>query len=265
MIIRLNHERFLARVTKRMAWRVLKGLVMTAWLLPGFAVAGDAKTPRGVVELFTSQGCASCPPADAAFEKLATRDDIVALAYHVDYWNYLGWSDTLGSKENTARQYAYARALGRSNVYTPQAVVNGREHMNGADLPTISDRMDGMNRAGNGLVVPVTAAMKGGELDIAIGEGTGRANVVIAYFRREQTVEVLKGENKGRKANYWNAVYDLQTVGMWDGTPLELTLPASVIKGTEKDGCAVLLQSADERGAPAAILGATMLVYHETH
>lgn len=239
-------------------------LAIAALLVPGTALGDEAATlPRGVVELFTAQGCASCPPADAAFEKLAARDDIVALAYHVDYWNYLGWSDTLGSKENTERQYAYARGLGRSNVYTPQAIINGRDHMNGADLPAINDRLDGLNRDGSGLTVPVKASMKGSELDIEIGPGVGRANVVIAYFKRQQTVEVLKGENKGRKAHYWNSVYDLQTVGMWDGRPLKLTLPASVIEGTQKDGCAILLQTARDGGAPSAILGATMLVYNQ--
>ena len=103
----------------------------------GAARAGDIETPAGVVELFTSQGCSSCPPADKALETLAREGKVVALAYHVDYWNYLGWADTMASKENTERQYAYARMFGRSGVYTPQAVINGRDHRNGADLKGI--------------------------------------------------------------------------------------------------------------------------------
>ena len=111
-------------------------------LIAGLAFAGPLLaadgTPKGVVELFTSQGCSSCPPADAAFRKLVSQGNVIALAYHVDYWNYLGWADTLSSKENTARQYGYARMMGRSNVYTPQAIVNGRDHLAGADLAGIN-------------------------------------------------------------------------------------------------------------------------------
>ena len=105
------------------------------------AGAQEKQAVKGVVELFTSQGCSSCPPADAALKSLVDEGDVVALAYHVDYWNYLGWADTLASKDNTDRQYAYARMFGRNGVYTPQAVLNGREHINGADISGIRDRI----------------------------------------------------------------------------------------------------------------------------
>jgi len=231
----------------------------TGLMTSALAFADENHALRGVVELFTAQGCASCPPADAAFEKLVAKGDVVALAYHVDYWNYLGWSDTLSTKENTARQYAYAKSLGRSSVYTPQAVINGREHMNGADLGAINGRIDSLNGGGQGLTIPVSATRRNGELDIDIGGGKGRAEVIIAYFHREQTVHVLKGENSGRQAVYWNSVYDLQTVGMWEGLPMRLTLPASVLKATEKDGFAVLVQTATGNGSPSAIVGATIV------
>lgn len=234
--------------------------VVAALAAPALATAGEARAPKGVVELFTAQGCVSCPPADAAFEKLIEQGDVVALAYHVDYWNYLGWSDTLGTKENTERQYAYAKGLGRSNVYTPQAVINGRDHVNGADLPAINTRLDVLKDKGSGLTVPVSATVRGNELDIDIGSGTGKAEVVIAYFRRTQKVEVLKGENKGRSAIYRNSVYDVQTVGMWEGLPLKLTLPTTVMKGEGRDGCAILLQTARDNGAPSSIVGATILI-----
>src|SRR6478752_10718830 len=126
-------------------------------LIAGVALAGPLladEAPKGVVELFTSQGCSSCPPADAAFRKLVERGDVIALAYHVDYWNYLGWADTLSSKENTERQYGYARTMGRSNVYTPQVVVNGRDHVAGADLNGITSKLDGFVTEGKGLTVP---------------------------------------------------------------------------------------------------------------
>ncbi|MCX7303033.1 MAG: DUF1223 domain-containing protein [Hyphomicrobiales bacterium] len=94
--------------------------------------AGDILKPKGVVELFTSQGCNSCPPADKVLAELAEKGEVVALGYHVDYWDYLGWKDTLATPENTERQHLYGKAFQERSVYTPQAVINGRLHVNGA-------------------------------------------------------------------------------------------------------------------------------------
>lgn len=215
--------------------------------------------PKGVVELFTSQGCSSCPPADRALESLVKQGDLVALSYHVDYWNYLGWADTLASPENTARQYAYARSLGRSGVYTPQAVINGRDHLPGGNLKAMQDKVEGLRGVGRGLTVPIEARLRGDEIDIAIGAGKGKADVVMVYFRRQQDVEVLKGENKGRTFSYWNSVIDVQTVGMWNGKDMRLVLPAKVMDRGRSDGCAVLLQSSTAKGEPSAILGAAII------
>jgi hypothetical protein len=232
--------------------------------LAGVALTGSVQAQelgklKGVVELFTSQGCASCPPADAALEKLISQGNVVALAYHVDYWNYMGWADTMSSKDNTARQYAYARTLGRSNVYTPQAIVNGRDHLNGADLTAINLKVNQFDHDGKGLTVPVHAAMKGDELEINIGAGAGKANVVVAYFDREQLVSVKKGENTGKLISYMHSVSDVETVGMWDGKPMSLVLPASVMEKADRQGLAILLQSATTAGDPAAIIGATTM------
>ncbi|MBB4568095.1 DUF1223 domain-containing protein [Rhizobium leucaenae] len=233
-------------------------------LLAGIALASSLHAQelakiKGVVELFTSQGCASCPPADAAFQKLIRQGDVVALAYHVDYWNYLGWNDTMASKDNTARQYAYARTLGRSGVYTPQAIINGRDHLNGADLNAINFKLDEFQRQGKGLTVPVSAAMKGDELEIKIGAGQGRANVVVAYFDREQQVSPKTGENSGQQITYLHSVSDVETVGMWDGKEMNVVLPANVLERSGRRGLAVLLQSSTPSGDPAAIIGATVL------
>lgn len=224
------------------------------------ALADSFSTPKGVVELFTSQGCRSCPPADRAFEQLVREGKVVALSYHVDYWNYLGWADTLATKENTARQYAYAKAFGRNGVYTPQAVLNGREHLKGTDAAEVNRRLDRMNAKGNGLVVPVEASRHDDQLSISIGQGTGKASVVVVYFRQNQTVEVLKGENLGQNLNYWHSVTDVQTVGMWDGKSLDLTLPAKPMGDDKSDGVAILLQAADEGGNPSRIIGATVMM-----
>ena len=233
---------------------MIAGLVLAAPLH-----AEDGK-PKGVVELFTSQGCGSCPPADAAFRKIVGQGDVIALAYHVDYWNYLGWTDTLSSKQNTDRQYGYARMLGRSNVYTPQAIVNGRGHLAGADLTGINSKIDTYSSEGNGLTVPISAAMRGDELEIKIGAGQGKANVVMVYFDKEKTIEVEKGENSGKKISYLHSVTNVETVGMWDGKATSLTLPASVLQRPQLEGCAILLQSATADGDPAAILGATVVM-----
>ena len=233
-------------------------------LIAGVVLSGPLQaedgTPKGVVELFTAQGCSSCPPADAAFRTLVNQGDVIALAYHVDYWNYLGWADTLSSKENTERQYGYARTMGRSNVYTPQAIVNGRGHLAGADLNGINSKIDTYSSEGNGLTVPINAAMRGDELEIKIGAGQGKANVVMVYFDKEKTIDVEKGENSGRKLSYLHSVTNVETIGMWDGKATKLTLPATVLQKPDLEGCAVMLQSSTADGTPSAILGATVVM-----
>ena len=168
----------------------------------GPAALADDTRPIGVVELFTSQGCSSCPPADAVLGELAQQGNLVALSYHVDYWNYLGWEDTLSSKESTDRQYAYARTLGRKSVYTPQVVINGRDHINGADKRGIDRKVEDFDRSGSGLTVPIEAALDGEKIRINIGEGEGKANVILVYFDRQNTVNIKRGENGGRKLVY---------------------------------------------------------------
>ena len=224
------------------------------------ASAEEAIKPKGVVELFTSQGCSSCPPADKALEQLAREGKVVALSYHVDYWNYLGWADTLASKDNTDRQYAYARMFGRNGVYTPQAVLNGREHVNGADISGIRNRIGMMPAEGKGLKVPVDIAVRNDELRIRVGAGEGKANILIAYFERERTINIDTGENRGKTINYWHAVTDMETIGMWEGKETNLVLPADMLKKKKKSGgCAILLQRMKTADTPGAILGATVL------
>lgn len=256
----MRHKNF-GRPTR---WATARALMALAGALvfaaPDTGSAQEFTQPKGVVELFTSQGCRSCPPADRAFEQLVRQGEVVALSYHVDYWNYLGWADTLASPENTERQYAYAKSFGRSGVYTPQAVLNGREHLKGTDAVEIDSRLQRMNTAGHGLMVPVRASREGDHLTISVGSGTGKANVVVVYFRQHQTVEVLKGENVGKSLDYWHSVTDVQTVGMWDGKPLDLTLPARPMGDDKSDGCAILLQAADEDGNPSRIVGATVMM-----
>jgi hypothetical protein len=241
--------------------------VLALTVLAGAVARADEQLsdkPLGVVELFTSQGCNSCPPADEFFAELAAKPDLVALSYHVDYWDYLGWQDTLSRKENTARQFDYMRAFKSRSVYTPQAVINGRTHVNGGNRAAVADELSGMEKAGQGMQVGIRVSRSDDGIMIDAGAATGDANaapnahVVVIYFDAPQTVTIDKGENDGRKLTYWNAVSDIQTAGMWHGKAQRYELPMSEIT-KKKGGCAVLLQSVGKDGLPGPILGAAVI------
>jgi hypothetical protein len=224
------------------------------------SIAEDIQKPSGVVELFTSQGCNSCPPADAVLADLAESGDVVALGYHVDYWDYLGWKDTLGSAENTARQYQYGKTFGDRSVYTPQAVINGRTHVNGARRGDIAGALTDMAKTGSGLTVGVTVTRSGESIIIdtaGVPGGTGDAHLVLVHFDPMRPIEIERGENKGRTITYANPVTDIQTAGMWHGRPARFEFPQSEI--ANKGGCAVLLQSVSKDGVPGPILGAAVI------
>lgn len=219
------------------------------------ATAGEL---RGVVELFTSQGCASCPPADAELARLIAEDEVLALAYHVDYWNYLGWEDTLSNSENTGRQRGYAATWGRRSVYTPQAVVNGRDHANGADRRAIHRLIETFDKHGRGLMVDLAVRDEGDALQVAIGAGAGKADVVVVYFDDSSTVRIERGENAGRTITYRHSVRDIETIGMWSGEAMSIELPKTVLRKVPGRGCAVLLQRMSAQGTPAEIIGAAV-------
>lgn len=241
-----------------------------------------SQTPLGVVELFTSQGCSSCPPADRTLSKLIEEGQILALSYHVDYWNYLGWEDTLSLKSATDRQYAYAKSFHRRGVYTPQAVLNGRDHVVGGEYDTIKTRLSYFSQVQKGLHIPISLSKLDGEMTISVGQDPNRpdpnrpnpngpdpqkqaqsdqgplkADVVIVYFDAENIVDVTRGENRGKTMTYHHSVRDIQTIGMWDGTAKDFVLPASMINKINAGGCAILLQSTTKDGSPSAIIGAT--------
>jgi hypothetical protein len=242
--------------------------VATAFATMGFVANAPAQEaskskPIGVVELFTSQGCSNCPKADRAIESLAGRDDVVTVAYHVDYWNYMGWQDTLSAKENTERQYGYAKTMGIKNVFTPQIVLNGMHDTKVTNPDRLVDELGRLNGTRNGMPVTVSAELSPEEMTIHIGDGPvagiDKADVVVAYFRKYSTVEIQKGENQGKKIVYRNAVTKLETVGMWEGKALTVKLPAAVLAKRGFDGCAILLQSHDVDNNPGRILGAAAL------
>lgn len=236
----------------RMALRLCA--LLAVFILASFpARAGDSPI---VVELFTSQGCSSCPPADAYMRELANRDGVIALSFNVDYWNYLGWEDTLASPAHTERQRAYARRLGLSGVYTPQIVVNGAAEGVGSKRDKIEREIAGARTTP--LPVAVSFTDKGDTLTLDAGAGRSPGQPVTLWlirFTKEETVEIGRGENRGRTMVYAHAVRELTPVGMWSGKAMSLTLPKGDLLAGGFDGCVALLQAG--KGGP--ILGAAQM------
>ncbi|MXN65055.1 DUF1223 domain-containing protein [Stappia sp. GBMRC 2046] len=210
-----------------------------------------------VLELFTSQGCSSCPPADKLLEKVADQPGIVALSFPVDYWDYLGWRDTLASPAYSARQRGYAERRGDRSVYTPQIVVNGGPHMVGSDARAIAAHL----RAASAMPCDVDVKAAGELIEIEIDgdlpEGTKSATVFFLFVDSSETVQIGRGENTGRTITYTNIVRDMRAVGMWKGGKASFSLPASELERMKTDRFAALVQI-EERGRPGPILGAAI-------
>jgi len=220
---------------------------MTATLTAASLRAAAAPAPAPVVvELFTSQGCNSCPPADAYLTELARRPGIVALGYHVDYWDQLGWRDPFSSPAATARQRAYARTLGLRTIYTPQMVIQGRYDAVGSDRRQVAAALAA---AATAPAVPVALTAESGALTARIGAGNGAGRVLwLTYALSHETV-VRAGENAGRTLVNANIVRTIEELGAWTGDARNFTraLPAP------GNGAAVMLQAGD-----GAVLGAAL-------
>jgi hypothetical protein len=237
-----------------------------AWLgvaLMGFAAPSMAQPPSApgqetaVLELFTSQGCSSCPPADALLAELGKRTDLVTLSYSVDYWNYLGWHDTLSSAANSDRQREYARVRGDGSVYTPQIVVDGITHVNGSNEAAIEMALRNTTERLHNVKVPVAMHAEGGTLVIGIGAAPETsdkraATVWLAVAKDVETVSITRGENRGKKLSYHHPVREISPVGMWQGEAMTLRLPLKEFNVMGGDYLVALLQV--ENGGP--ILGA---------
>jgi len=224
-------------------------MLLAPW--PGVAQAD----PRGpvVVELFTSQGCNSCPPADALLGELAVRDDILALTYNVDYWDYLGWKDTLASRVWTERQHAYRRSLSGRYVYTPQLVIGGRAHVVGSDRREALRGIADAAKAGAATMVLKSVSADGAVLAVSPRELRGEAGIFLVRFDKVQTVAIGRGENAGRTIAYHHVVRRLDKLKSWRGEATEVRVPADLLAGEQ--AAAVFIQ-ADGLGA---MLGAVRL------
>ena len=200
-----------------------------------------------VIELFTSQGCSSCPKADVLLKTYAVRPGVLAISLHVDYWDYLGWKDTFGSAKFTERQRNYAKSRGDGQVYTPQAVVNGMSHVNGASAKDIDAALATSESQLAGSRVPLYFSTDRGNLIIETGpatEGTPvkEATIWLAVIQKSAEVAVSQGENRGKTLTYTNVVRELTPVGTWTGQPLRIQLARAALMRPQMESVAVLLQ-----------------------
>lgn len=208
---------------------------------PSQPAAGQQRQPRAVLELFTSQGCSSCPAADALFVELARDPNVISLTLPVDYWDYLGWKDTLAQPAFSARQKGYAHLRGDGHVYTPQAVVNGAAHVVGSDRAAIQAAS-----AAASLPVRISATESDGMVRVSVpaataGQRTG--TVFILPVSRAREVAITRGENRSRRITYANVVREMIRVGDWTGEEAKFELPLASARGGDADGYVVLLQS----------------------
>jgi hypothetical protein len=228
-------------------------------VLFGSAVsAGDMAKQPVLVELFTSQGCSSCPQADQLMGELQKRDDVVALSFNVDYWDYIGWRDTLARHENTMRQQSYEKMLPSHRVYTPQMVVDGALDVVGNQRTDVVEAITHRVSEVAGKRALITLSGTGETLQVkiaAMGGVKAPATVWLAHTLSSRTVNIGAGENTGRVITYSNVVRDFAAVGKWSGEALTLELPAHGAQGDLTDGVAVWVQS----GNPGPVLGAVQI------
>ena len=227
--------------------------------LIGVAPEANAE-PRAVVELFTSQGCSSCPPADALLGKLAHDPNVIALTLAIDYWDYIGWKDTLAIPGHANRQKAYSKMRGDRGVYTPQVIINGSTQALGSDQADIERAIGQSHHASATLSGPVSIKVADGRLtvDAPAGKGTDEhAEVWLCPVSSAVPVAIGRGENHGRTITYHNAVRRWIRLGEWNGAAASWSISLKDLKSDGADKAAVLLQSGSA-SRPGPMLGAAM-------
>jgi len=215
--------------------------------------------PRAVIELFTSQGCSSCPPADKLIADYAQDPSVVALSLAVDYWDYLGWKDTLALKGHSNRQRAYARARGDRQVYTPQAVIDGAVHALGSDKAAIEKAIQ-QTHENSPLLLPVKIEQNGDKLKVTVPAAKGDASpapaeVWLCPITRSIPVVIDRGENRGHTLTYTNVVRRWIKLGDWTGRAETFDVPVKDFQNGQIDSAAVVVQTG-VASAPKLMLGA---------
>jgi hypothetical protein len=216
--------------------------------------------PRAVVELFTSQGCSSCPPADKLVGELAKDPSVIALSMPVDYWDYLGWKDTLADSRFSARQKAYSHVRGDRNLYTPQMIVNGSAQVIGSDRAAVEGAIKSTSKTDGVMSLPVTMTLSGKLLNVSVDASkvsttTRRGEVWLCSVSRAVPISIGRGENRGREITYHNVVRNLVKVGDWNGSSGSWTIPLDSISREGVDAAVVYVQDGN-REKPGPMLGA---------
>jgi hypothetical protein len=213
---------------------------------------------RAVLELFTSQGCSSCPAADRLMGEFTQDPSLITMSLAVDYWDYLGWQDTLALRGHTKRERAYAAARGDRDVYTPQVVVNGEVAVLGSDKSAIEDAIKQTRAKAQPLSVPVTVKIVDNKLVAEVADATGsmrQAEVWLCPITGKVTVNVGRGENGGKTLTYYNVVRGWKKLGDWSGKAASFSHPLEDVQGADIDSFAVLVQSG-AAAKPGVVLGA---------
>lgn len=242
-------------------WSAAACVAAAAALTASSALAtGPSTQPRAVVELFTSQGCSSCPPADKVLGDLAKDPSVIALSMPIDYWDYLGWKDTLADSRFSARQKAYSNVRGDRDVYTPQAVVNGAIQVIGSDPVQIEAAIANTKKGESVMSVPVTVSVSGKQVTVSVAAATdaprtAHGEVWICSVAKAVPISVGRGENRGRDLTYYNVVRNWLKVGDWTGTAATWTLPLENISRDGVDAAVVYVQDGT-RDNPGAMRGA---------
>jgi hypothetical protein len=254
----------------RVAGLLLASCIVTP---PAFAQSGAAQAaqaahagtePRALLELFTSQGCSSCPAADRLLGELANDPTLVAVSVPIDYWDYLGWKDTLASPAHSARQRAYARMRGDRQVYTPQIVINGSAHVLGSDRPAIERVIAQTRRNAAIMALPLAMSISGGKLNVNAEpsrEGRAGGEVWLCQIAKALPVKIGRGENHGRTVTYHNVVRHWLKLGEWTGKVSSWSVPVARIRTDDVDAAAVMIQDGT-REKPGVILGAAIAQLH---
>ncbi|SEC23210.1 hypothetical protein SAMN05444161_0752 [Rhizobiales bacterium GAS191] len=240
-----------------MGGSILVSSILASSILCAVALPAKAEPVRKVIELFTSQGCNSCPPADRLAAQMAREPGTVVISLPVDYWDYLGWKDSFASPVFTARQRAYSKARGDMQIYTPQAVIDGIAHAVGSER----DAIEAAAAASRAPEVAITDTLNGDQLriDVAAGPDAGKqAKVWLVPILSAASVAISRGENAGATVTYTNVARELRKLGDWDGGARKFDVSAAELRKLGADSAAVLLQ-ADSGGLPGRILGAAIV------
>jgi hypothetical protein len=231
-------------------------LAIIATLLPAVAIA----EPRAVIELFTSQGCSSCPPADKLAGEMARDPSLIVMSLAIDYWDYLGWKDTNAQPGHGKRQRAYAHVRGDREVYTPQVVVNGVAHVIGSDRAAIDAAIAQTRTKAGTMSLPVTLAVANEQITVTVPAAKGehaKGEIWLCPVSSNVPVVIGRGENSGHTVTYHNIVRRWVKLGDWTGTARTVSIPLRDITGEGIDQIAVVLQ-AGTKESPGPMLGAAV-------